>query len=266
MQFVDSHCHLDKVDLSPFDGDFQAMMQANQEAGVEHMLCIGVEQDGFSEVLSIAEKWPQVSASVGVHPLFVQETQTVAQSWIEKQCEHPKVVGIGETGLDYFKAKEEAIALQKTSFRTHIRAAKNTGLPLIIHTRNAKEDTLSILREEGKGKVSGVLHCFTEDLDMAQQAIELGFYISLSGILTFANAKELRTTAQALPLSRLLIETDSPWLAPVPYRGKSNIPAYVGKVAEQLAELHNISVEEVAKQTRANFYQLFNKAASGKDA
>lgn len=262
MQFVDSHCHLDRVDLTPFDGDFAAMMQANQAAGVEHMLCIGVEQDGFPEVLSIAEQWPQVSASVGVHPLFINTSHTVAQEWIEQHCSHPKVVGIGETGLDYFKAKEENIALQQASFRTHIRAAKNTGLPLIIHTRNAKEDTLAILREEGEGKVKGVLHCFTEDLDMAEQAIELGFYISLSGILTFSSAKELRATAQALPLSHLLIETDSPWLAPVPHRGKSNIPAYVGKVAEQLAELHQVSVEEVANITKANFYRLFSKATS----
>lgn len=260
MLFVDSHCHLDRVDLAPFDGDFAAMMRANQEAGVEHMLCIGVEQEGFSEVLNIAENWPEVSASVGVHPLFVDPSQAVAQEWIEQQCTHQKVVGIGETGLDYFKAGEDNIALQQDSFRTHIRAAKNTGLPLIIHTRNAKADTLAILREEGEGKVKGVLHCFTEDLDMAEQAIELGFYISLSGILTFANAKDLRATAQALPLSRLLIETDSPWLAPVPYRGKSNIPAYVGKVAEQLAELHQITTEEVARQTQNNFFELFSKA------
>lgn len=260
MQFVDSHCHLDRVDLTPFNGDFSTMMRANLEAGVEHMLCIGVEQDGFGEVLDIAEAWPQVSASVGVHPLFVKPSQQVTQAWIEQQCAHPKVVGIGETGLDYFKAKEEAIALQQAAFRTHIQAAKNTGLPLIIHTRNAKADTLDILRTEGEGKVTGVLHCFTEDLDMAEQAIELGFYISLSGILTFANAKELRATAQALPLSRLLIETDSPWLAPVPYRGKSNVPAYVSKVAEQLAELHQVSTAEVAQQTQKNFFSLFSKA------
>lgn len=260
MQFVDSHCHLDRVDLSPFNGSFADMMAANKAAGVEHMLCIGVEQEGFDEVLSIAEAWPEVSASVGVHPLFVQPNQAVAQEWIETHCRHPKVVGIGETGLDYFKAKPENITLQQDSFRTHIRAAKNTGLPLIIHTRQAKEDTLAILREEGKGKIAGVLHCFTEDLDMALQAIELGFYVSLSGILTFSNAIELRKTAQALPLERLLIETDSPWLAPVPYRGKSNLPAYVGKVAEQLAELHDVSTKALAAVTQENFYTLFSKA------
>lgn len=260
MQFVDSHCHLDRIDLAPFEGSFEAMMEANQAANVEHMLCIGVEQEGFPKVLSIAEQWPQVSATVGVHPLFVKAGEAVAQAWIEEQCQHPKVVGIGETGLDYFKADEGAIADQQASFRTHIRAAKATGLPLVIHTRQAKEDTLAILREEGEGQVTGVLHCFTEDLDMAQQAIDMGFYISLSGILTFANAKALRETAKALPLSHLLIETDSPWLAPVPYRGKPNVPAYVNKVAEQLAELHGVDVATVAQQTKENFFKLFSKA------
>ncbi len=173
---------------------------------------------------------------------------------------HPKFVGIGETGLDYHYTADSA-EVQKQSLRIHITAARETGLPLIIHTRGAKEDTLALLREHGEGEVRGVLHCFTEDLDMAEQAMALGFYISISGIVTFRNAEALRDTVRQVPLERLLIETDSPWLAPVPYRGKPNEPRYVARVAECVAELKGIPVAELAALTRDNFYTLFNKAA-----
>lgn len=259
MQFVDSHCHLDRLKLADYNGNFDTVMANASAAGVSHMLCIGVEPGTMPNVLSIAEQWPQVFASVGEHPLYVSQ-QEDCRSWLLSYCRHPKVIGIGETGLDYFKAEEEHKAAQQRRFITHIEVAKETGLPLIIHTRAAKEDTLRLLREHGQGEIKGVLHCFTEDSDMAEQAIDLGFYISFSGILTFNSAADLRTTAAALPLERLLIETDSPWLAPVPHRGKQNEPSYVPRVAECLAELQGASVAEVAAATKENFFRLFSKA------
>ncbi|HLR17820.1 MAG TPA: TatD family hydrolase [Alcanivoracaceae bacterium] len=259
MYFVDSHCHLDRLDLEAYGGDFSMVMKNAAAANVSHMLCIGVEPGTLPRILEIAEDWPQVFASVGEHPLFVSE-QEDCRAWLMKHAQHPKVVGIGETGLDYFKAKEDKKREQQKRFITHIEVAKETGLPLIIHTRAAKEDTLQLLREHGEGKVKGVLHCFTEDLDMAEQAIDMGFYISLSGILTFASADELRDTAASLPLSKLLIETDAPWLAPVPHRGKQNEPSLVPKVAECLAEVKGVPLAEVAKVTADNFFELFDKA------
>lgn len=259
MQFVDSHCHLDRLKLDQYNGDFGAVMANASAAGVSHMLCIGVEPGTMANVLQVAEQWPQVFASVGEHPLYVSQ-QDDCRAWLLEHSRHPKVVGIGETGLDYFKAKDERKQAQQQRFITHIEVAKETGLPLIIHTRAAKEDTLALLRKHGDGQVRGVLHCFTEDLDMAEQAIEMGFYISLSGILTFNSAADLRNTASVLPLERLLIETDAPWLAPVPHRGKQNEPCYVPKVAECLAQLKGVSVAEVAACTKENFFHLFSKA------
>lgn len=256
--FVDSHCHLDRLDLKAHEGDFQAMMTATAEAGVTHMLCIGVDLESFPQVQALAEEYRHVFASVGVHPLYKQSREPAVEELVQR-AGHDKVVAIGETGLDYFYAKEER-EWQQRYFIAHIQAARQTGLPLVIHTRGAKEDTLALLREHGAGQVHGVLHCFTEDLDMARQAMELGFYISISGIVTFRNAQSLRDTVQALPLDRLLIETDSPWLAPVPYRGKPNEPRYVAQVAETVAQLKGISVAELGRITADNFFQLFTKA------
>ena len=239
---VDSHCHLDRLNLDAYDGDFDAMMAATRADGISHMLCIGVDLETFPRVRELAERHADVHATVGV-----------------RLADHPRVVAIGETGLDYFYAKEQR-DWQRDRFIEHIRAARRTGLPLIIHTRGAKEDTLALLREHGEGEVRGVLHCFTEDLDMAEQAMALGFYISISGIVTFRNAEALRDTVRQVPLERLLIETDSPWLAPVPYRGKPNEPRYVARVAECVAELKGVPVAELAALTRDNFYTLFNKA------
>lgn len=256
--FVDSHCHLDRLNLDAHDGDFAAMMAATAQARISHMLCIGVDLETFPQVQALAEQYDNVFASVGVHPLYKESREPVVEELIERGA-HPKVVAIGETGLDYFYAKEER-EWQQRYFIAHIQAARETGLPLVVHTRGAKEDTLALLREHGRGEVRGVLHCFTEDLDMARQAIELGFYISISGIVTFRNAQALRETVRQLPLERLLIETDSPWLAPVPFRGKPNEPRYVAQVAECVAELQGVSVAELAKATADNFFSLFNKA------
>ncbi len=256
--FVDSHCHLDRLNLEAHGGDFSAMMAATEEAGVSHMLCIGVDLETFPDVQALAEQYPHVFASVGVHPLYKESREPSVTELLERAA-HPKVIAIGETGLDYFYAKEER-DWQKRYFIAHIQAARETGLPLVVHTRGAKDDTLSLLREHGGGEVKGVLHCFTEDLDMAQQAIELGFYISISGIVTFRNAESLRDVVRALPIEKLLIETDSPWLAPVPFRGKPNEPRFVANVAECVAELKDVSVEQLGKITADNFFTLFNKA------
>lgn len=256
--FVDSHCHLDRLNLDAHGGDFAAMMAASEEAGVSHMLCIGVDLETFPNVQALAEQYPHVFASVGVHPLYKESREPSVAELLERAA-HPKVIAIGETGLDYFYAKEER-DWQKRYFIAHIQAARETGLPLVVHTRGAKDDTLNLLREHGGGEVKGVLHCFTEDLDMALQAIDLGFYISISGIVTFRNAQSLRDTVKALPIEKLLIETDSPWLAPVPFRGKPNEPRFVANVAECLAELKGVTVEQLGQITADNFFTLFEKA------
>lgn len=256
--FVDSHCHLDRLNLDAHGGDFAAMMAASEEAGVSHMLCIGVDLETFPNVQALAEQYPHVFASVGVHPLYKESREPSVAELLERAA-HPKVIAIGETGLDYFYAKEER-DWQKRYFIAHIQAARETGLPLVVHTRGAKDDTLNLLREHGGGEVKGVLHCFTEDLDMALQAIDLGFYISISGIVTFRNAQSLRDTVKVLPIEKLLIETDSPWLAPVPFRGKPNEPRFVANVAECVAELKGVTVEELGQITADNFFTLFEKA------
>ena len=257
-RFVDSHCHLDRLNLDAYDGNFEAMMSATRAAGVSHMLCIGVDLESFPQVKALAETYDHVFASVGCHPLY-QSDEIADEQTLRTLATHPKVVGIGETGLDYFYAKDNKV-LQQASFAMHIRAARDLDMPLIVHTRGAKEDTLGLLKEQGGGSVRGVLHCFTEDLDMAQQAIDLGFYISISGIVTFANAAELRDTVRALPIERLLIETDAPWLAPVPFRGKPNEPRYVSHVAECVADLKGVSTETLAQVTSNNFFTLFDQA------
>ncbi|MED5525387.1 MAG: YchF/TatD family DNA exonuclease [Pseudomonadota bacterium] len=253
---VDSHCHLERLKLSE-DDTLAAALDRAKGRGVDSFLCVCVTLENFPDMMAAIDGFDNVVVSCGVHPLDQKEAQDLAS--LHDLSTNPKVVAIGETGLDYFYAPETA-EVQQSSFRHHIQVARQRQLPLIIHTRDAKEDTLGILREEKAAEVGGVLHCFTEDLDMAQQAIELGFFISISGIVTFRNAEALRETVKALPLERLLVETDSPYLAPVPHRGKSNEPQYVRDVAEFVAELKGVSLEELAQITTDNFYRCFPKA------
>lgn len=227
-------------------------MRANQ---VSNALCVSVDLDKFPEILSMAEKNDNIYASVGVHPDYELEKEPT-QAELVRLANHPKVIAIGETGLDYFRLQGD-LEWQRNRFRTHIRAAVESGKPLIIHTRSASADTLRIMREEGADKIGGVMHCFTESLEVALAAIEMNFYISFSGIVTFKKAIELKEVATKIPLERMLIETDSPYLAPVPFRGKLNEPSYVKHVAEEIAKLRGISVEEVGLATSANFKKLF---------
>lgn len=257
--FVDSHCHLDKIDLAEFENNFERLLEQAAAAKVERMLCIGVTLEDFPGMRDLVAQYPQVNISCGVHPLYVaKHPYSVAQ--LSDYARAEEVVAIGETGLDYYYDGESK-AQQQESFQTHIQLANELDKPLIIHTRDAREDTLAILREGRAERCGGVLHCFTESLAMAEAAIaDLGFYISISGIVSFNSAKELRQVVEAVPLEHLLIETDSPWLAPVPHRGKQNQPAYVAEVAAWVAKIKGVSVAEVAAVTRNNFYQLFKRA------
>lgn len=255
---VDSHCHLDRLDLADYPGGLPELMAVTADAGVSHMLCIGVDLETFPDVLAVAEQYPQVHCTVGVHPLYRKSREPRVAELVELAA-HPRVVAIGETGLDYFYASEDN-AWQRERFAVHIEAARQTGLPLVIHSRGAREDTIAMLRDLGQGQVRGVMHCFTEDLAMAEQAMALGFYISISGIVTFRNADALREVVRALPVERLLIETDAPWLAPVPYRGKQNEPRYVAEVARCVADLKQLSTTDLVAISRDNFFTLFNKA------
>ena len=253
--YIDSHCHINFPDLADKLPEILDLMAQNQ---VSHALCISVELEKFPEVLALAEAYPNVYASVGVHPDHEECTEpTVAE--LVALADHPKVVAIGETGLDYFRLTGD-LEWQRERFRTHIRAARATRKPLVIHTRSAAEDTLRIMREERAGEAGGVMHCFTESLAVAEAAIEQGFYISFSGIVTFKNAITLREVAAAIPLERMLIETDSPYLAPVPYRGKTNQPGFVRYVAEEIARVRGISVEALGEATTQNFFRLFAAA------
>lgn len=257
---IDSHCHLNFPELAQ---NIQSVRQLMQEEKIGHALCVSVTLDKFPEVLSLAEQYDNFYASVGVHPDYENIQEPTVEELV-KLANHPKIVAIGETGLDYFRLTGD-LEWQRERFRTHIRAAVIAGKPLIIHTRNAVDDTLRIMREEGIERAGGVLHCFTESLEMALAAIEMGFYISFSGIVTFKNATELKEVAKQIPLDRILVETDSPYLAPVPFRGKTNQPAYVKYVAQEVANLRGISLEEVAEATTANFFKLFKHAASNQE-
>ncbi|MCC6200455.1 MAG: TatD family hydrolase [Moraxellaceae bacterium] len=251
--FIDSHCHLDRLDLGKLGTDLDGALAAARARGVRHFLCVGVDLETLPDVLAVAEAYEDVSASVGVHPLHLDSLEPEIEQLITLAA-HPKVVAIGETGLDYHY-DQESPAIQQRRFRKHIEASLRTRKPLIVHTRAAREDTIAILR--GEGAFAGVMHCFTEDWDMAKAALDLGFYISFSGIVSFANAVELRDVASRVPMDRLLIETDSPWLAPVPYRGKTNQPAYVVDVAKVIAELRGMTIDEVGETTSENFRRLF---------
>ncbi|MGC2520900.1 MAG: TatD family hydrolase [Burkholderiales bacterium] len=249
---VDSHCHLDFPD---FDGKIDAVREEMRAHGVTHALCIGVNLHDLPKVLRLAESYENFFATVGVHPDHEEHSAT-AEAELAELAQHPKVVAIGETGLDYYRLKGD-LEWQRQRFRAHIRAARRCRKPLVIHTREAAEDTLRIMREEGAAEAGGVLHCFTETQETADAAIEMGFYISFSGIVTFKNAQALKQVARRIPLERLLVETDSPYLAPVPFRGKTNQPAWVRYVAEEVARLREIPLEQLAAATTRNFFRLF---------
>ena len=250
--YIDSHCHINFPELADNLDEILANMRANE---VTNALCVAVDLQKFPQILAMAEQHENIFASVGVHPDYELENEPTQEELV-RLANHPKVVAIGETGLDYFRLQGD-LEWQRNRFRTHIRAAVVCNKPLIIHTRSASADTLRLMQEEGADRPGGVMHCFTESLDVARAAIEMNFYISFSGIVTFKKALELKEVAKTIPLERMLIETDSPYLAPVPYRGKLNQPAYVKHVAEEIAKLRGISVEEVGEATSANFKKLF---------
>lgn len=261
---VDSHCHLDRVSLKAYDKDFGRFMAETLASGVGRMLCVNIDLEHYPKMRALVEPYPQVSVSVGVHPNEVNRHEPEVEELVALAAD-PRNVAIGETGLDYYRSEGD-LAWQHQRFRNHIAAAKACGKPLIIHTREARADTIRILREEGAREVGGVLHCFTEDWDMASQALDLGFYISFSGIITFAGADELRQVATRLPLDRMLIETDSPYLTPVPHRGRPNEPKYVTHVAQCIAELRGLETDKLVSATHDNFLRLFNPVAQGPDA
>jgi TatD DNase family protein len=250
--FVDSHCHLDFPELL---ADLPAVLAAMAENRVTHALCISVNLPDMPAVVKLAADHAQLYATVGVHP-DVENTPEPVVDELVRLAAQPKVVAIGETGLDYYRLTGD-LSWQRARFRNHIRAARACRKPLVIHTRAAADDTLAIMREEGAGEAGGVMHCFTESWEVAAGALELGFYISFSGIVTFKNAQALKDVARRVPLERMLIETDAPYLAPVPFRGQTNQPAYVRYVAEEIARLRGIAVAEVAAATSANFFHLF---------
>lgn len=254
--FFDSHCHLDHIDLTGFNHSFTELLQNIQTEQVTRMVCISINLESFDAMYELIEPYQNIYCSAGVHPGYKE----AAEPTVDTLCalaKKEKVVAIGETGLDYMESNE-AMEWQRQRFVTHIAAARECRLPLIVHTRNAKQDTLQLLRDHKAQEVGGVMHCFTEDWEMAEQAIELGFYISISGIVTFKQADAVRDMAKKIPQDRLLIETDSPWLSPAPYRGKLNHPGRIRHVAEKLAEIRNVSLQQLAATTFKNTNRLFN--------
>ncbi|MBK5105475.1 MAG: TatD family hydrolase [Burkholderiales bacterium] len=249
---VDSHCH---IDFEQYADRIPQILEGMAQNQVTHALCVSVNLTDFPRVLALAEGHAQLFASVGVHPDQADGASPGLEDLLER-AQHPRIVAIGETGLDYYRQEGE-LEWQRARFRTHIRAARDCGKPLIIHTRDAGEDTLRILREERASEIGGVMHCFTETLEFALAAMDMDFYISFSGIVTFKNAHSIKDVAKAIPLERLLVETDSPYLAPVPHRGKTNEPGWVRHVAEEIARLRETSLEAVAAATTANFFRLF---------
>ncbi len=255
---VDSHCHLDRLKLDKYDGDLTKALESAREVGVGKMLCVGISLENREAVTKLAENFDDVVASVGVHPLDVESGLASEQQLIE-WGKHPKVVALGESGLDYYYS-DESKQVQQESFAVHLRAAKQAKLPVIVHTRDARQDTLDLIAEHGCQESAGVLHCFTESWEMAEAAMDMNYYVSISGIVTFKNAEALRDVARKMPLDRLLVETDSPYLAPVPFRGKPNEPAFVREVAKFVADLKGISYEKLCEITGENFHRLFSKA------
>jgi TatD DNase family protein len=253
---IDSHCHLDFPELR---ADLPGVLQRMQANGVTHALTISTTLETFPAVYEVARSQPNLWCTVGVHPDERRDGREVGLEELIRMADDPKVVAIGETGLDYFRVEGDT-EWQRERFRTHIRAARRTGKPLVIHTRAAAADTLRIMAEEGAAEVGGVMHCFTESWEVAEGAMALGFHISFSGIVTFKNAKDLKEVAKRVPLERMLVETDSPYLAPVPHRGQSNQPAFVRHVAEEIAHLRGIALDEVARATSENFFRVFRHA------
>lgn len=254
--FVDSHCHLDRLELDKLGMTLQQVVERARESQVQHMLCVSVSLQEFDAMAELASPFANVSVSCGEHPLY-QEQQASAELLLEK-CSLPQVVAVGETGLDYYYSSDTR-QVQQHAFVNHIEVARQVKKPLIIHTRDARQDTIALLKSHKGDDAGGVLHCFTEDWDMAKAALDIGLYISISGIMTFRNAESLREVVRKLPADRLLIETDSPYLAPVPYRGKTNQPSYVAAVAAAVAEVRKTSLEKLAAETTANFYRLFER-------
>ncbi len=256
--FIDSHCHLD---FPEFQSRLPEVLANMKSAKVSHALCVSVDLPDFPKVLKLAQEHPHLYASVGVHPDYEDTPEPSLEFLVDTALKHPKIVAIGETGLDYYRMADrsyESMEWQRDRFRTHIRASIASKKPLIIHTRSASEDTINILKEEGAHRIGGVMHCFTESYEVAKAAMDMGFYISFSGIVTFKSAKELQETCKQVPLERMLIETDSPYLAPIPYRGKTNEPAWVSKVGEFIADLKGVPIEVLANQTSSNFYHCFH--------
>ncbi len=255
IQLVDSHCHLDRLDLDALGGDINHVIEQAKTFDVNQMLCVAINLELWPEMMQLVECFENVYASVGVHPNEDEGEDPSAERLVELAA-HPKVIAIGETGLDYFRSEGD-LDWQRERFRRHIRAAKQTCKPLIIHSRDAQPDTLDIMAEEGAAEAGGIMHCFVDDWETAQRAIDLNFVISFSGIVTFKTATDLKEVARLCPLDKMLVETDAPYLTPVPYRGKSNQPGYTRYVAEHIAELKGISLEDVASATTSNFYRLF---------
>jgi TatD DNase family protein len=259
---VDSHCHLDRVDLTPYGGCFDALMRQTRADGVGHMLCVCIDLEHYDAMRARVAPYAEVSVSVGVHPNEGPDGTPRREpdaDELVRLADDPRVVAIGETGLDYHY-NDGDLEWQRSRFRSHIDAARRCAKPLIIHTRAAREDTIAIMRDFGASDAGGVMHCFTETWEMAKQALDLGFYISFSGIITFKNAEELRDVARRVPIERLLIETDSPYLAPVPHRGKKNEPRFVSHVANKIAELREMEPEALVATTGENFFRLFSGA------
>lgn len=258
---VDSHCHLNLLDLSEFNGDLHEVFRRATENNVQHMLCVSVELSDAPILAEIADNYSNVSMSVGAHPNSEELNLVTVDELIRLATSHSSCIALGETGLDYYRTlTDEAQKLQRESFKHHIHAAIASQKPLIIHTRQAAEDTLAVMREEGASEIGGVIHCFSEDWDIAKRALDLNFYISFSGIVTFKNATQLQEVAKRVPADRILIETDSPYLAPLPFRGKQNHPALVKHVALALSELRQVDFATLAQQTTANFYRCFKVA------
>ena len=253
---IDSHCHLDRIDLKHYNNDFNNFMLDVKAKEIEHLLCIAIDLEAYPQMLNLVDEYQNISVTVGVHPNVSEGKEPTVDELIDLG-NNEKVIGIGETGLDYFRSEGD-LEWQRQRFRNHIQAAKILKKPLIIHTREAKEDTLRILKEENAEQVGGIIHCFTEDWAFAKTAMDLNFYISFSGIVTFNNTDSIKEVAKKMPTNRMLIETDSPYLAPVPFRGKPNNPIYVKYIAEQIACLKGVPVNKIAALSTNNFYELFN--------
>jgi TatD DNase family protein len=259
MRLIDTHCHLD---FPEFAEQQDAVVTRAREAGVKRMITISTHASRFASVKKVAEKYEDVFCTAGVHPHHSGEPdEDIQENWLVEAAGYEKVVGLGETGLDYYY-NNSPVDAQKKNFRTHIRACLKTDLPIIVHTRDADDDTYALLKEEGQGKLRGLLHCFSSSRKLAEQALEMGLFISFSGIVTFKKSDELRAIAKDIPLERILVETDAPFLAPMPFRGKTNEPSYVVHTAQCVADVKGVSLEELAGITTQNALRLFTRLSA----